>query len=178
MPEDGGPDEGLRYDVMVETALRGVVREALSYVAENGLPDDHHFYVTFRTECPGVVIPDRLMARYPREMTIVLQYQFWDLQVGDDAFAVTLSFNNAAERLTVPFEAVVAFADPSVRFGLQFETSEEDEETEGGAVGTGEQPVPGGKEGRKSAVDDAGEAGGGNDSGDKVVTLDKFRKKQ
>jgi hypothetical protein len=119
-------DEGLKYDVMVERALRGVLRDALGLVAERGLPGEHHFYITFRTDQPGVEIPDRLRERYPSEMTIVLEKQFWGLEVGQESFAVTLSFADLPERLTVPFESVIAFADPSVRFGLQFDSGGEE----------------------------------------------------
>lgn len=111
----------MRYDKMVEDALRGVVREALARTAKSGLRGDHHFYITFRTRHPGVVLPDYLLARYPEEMTIVLEHQFWGLEVDEEKFAVTLSFSNKAERLTVPLAAVSAFADPSVKFGLQFQ---------------------------------------------------------
>lgn len=114
-------DEGLRYDVMVERALRGVLRDALRQVAEAGLPGEHRLFITYRTDHRGVEVSDHLHERYPSEMTIVLEHQFWGLEVSDDAFAVTLSFSNEPERLKVPFEAVIAFADPSVRFGLQFD---------------------------------------------------------
>ncbi len=114
-------DEGLRYDVMVERALRGVLRDALDQVAESGLPGEHRLFITYRTDHGGVELSDHLRERYPSEMTIVLEHQFWGLEVGDDAFAVTLSFANEPERLRIPFEAVIAFADPSVRFGLQFD---------------------------------------------------------
>jgi uncharacterized protein len=108
------------YDKMVETALRGVARQALALAARDGLPGDHHFYVTFRTGAPGVVLPPQLLAKFPEEMTIVLQHQFWGLEVGDEAFSVSLSFSGRVERLTIPFAAVTSFADPSVKFGLQF----------------------------------------------------------
>ena len=114
-------DEGLRYDLMVERALRGVLRDALCQVAEMGLPGEHRLFITYRTDHPGVELPADLRERYPNEMTIVLEHQFWGLEVGDDAFAVTLSFSNEPERLSIPFDAVIAFADPSVRFGLQFD---------------------------------------------------------
>jgi hypothetical protein len=120
-------DDGLRYERMVEDALRSVVGRALSHVAERGLPGDHHFYITFQTDHPEVVMPDHLRARYPSEMTIILQHQFWGLEVGRAAFGVTLSFANVPERLTVPFESVVAFADPSVRFGLQFDVGSDEQ---------------------------------------------------
>jgi uncharacterized protein len=111
------------YPVMVETALRGVVREALARTAREGLRSAHHFYVSFRTGAAGVVLPDYLLAKYPEEMTIVLQNQFWGLEVRDQDFSVTLSFQNRPEQLTIPFAAVTSFADPSVKFGLQFEVS-------------------------------------------------------
>jgi len=117
----------LRYDKMVEAALRGVVREALARTAAKGLPGAHHFYITFRTRFPGLAIPDHLAQQYPEEMTVVLEHQFWDLEVGEDRFSVTLSFQNKRERLTIPFEAIAAFADPAVKFGLQFQPAGEAE---------------------------------------------------
>ena len=140
-------DDGLRYEVLVERALRGVLREALSYIAEHGLPGDHHFYISFRTNDPGVDIPAQLRSRYPSEMTIVLQYQFWDLEVTEDRFEVKLSFNNIPERLVVPFSAVRAFFDPSVQFGLQFGTpgpandSSRSSPAIAGLVGDGDAPA-------------------------------------
>ncbi len=110
-----------RYDKMVEAALRGVVREALVRAARDGLPGAHHFYIGLRTGAPGVVLPGYLVEKFPDQMTMVLQHQFWGLEVGDEAFSVTLSFQGQPERLTVPFAAVTSFADPSVEFGLQFE---------------------------------------------------------
>ena len=113
--------DGLRYDRMVEAALRGVVREALAEAAEKGLVGGHHFYITFKTNAAGVDISDHLRAKYPEEMTIVLQHQFWGLEVREQDFSVTLSFQNQPEQLTIPFAAVASFADPSVNFALQFE---------------------------------------------------------
>jgi hypothetical protein len=109
------------YPQMVQTALRGVVREALARTAREGLRGAHHFYVSFRTHVSGVVLPDYLLDQYPEEMTIILQHQFWELEVGDQEFSVTVSFQNRPEQLTIPFAAVTSFADPSVKFGLQFE---------------------------------------------------------
>ena len=116
-------DSLLPYDRWTETALRGVVRDALDYVARNGLPGEHHFYITFRTDHPGVTMPGHLKARYPREMTIVLQHQFWDLRVDHAArsFSVGLSFGGVPATLVIPLAAVTAFADPQVRFGLRFQ---------------------------------------------------------
>ena len=111
----------LQYDKMVEHALRGVVRQALASVITQGLPGNHHFYLTFRTTHPGVEIAHRLHDQYPQEMTIVLQHQYWGLEVTDDYFVVNLTFSNIPERLKVPYAALVSFVDPSVKFGLQFQ---------------------------------------------------------
>ncbi len=121
------PDSLLPYDEWTETALRQVVVRALQYAAANGLPGEHHFYVTFRTDHPGVVVPARLRAQYPQEMTIVLQHQFWDLNVDEEAglFSIGLSFGGIPSTLVVPFVAVTAFADPHVRIGLRFATAAE-----------------------------------------------------
>ena len=149
----------LRYDKMVEAALRGVVREVLARTAASGRPGAHHFYVTYRSRFPGVVLPDFLLAQYPEEMTIVLENQFWDLEVQEDHFAVTLSFQNRSERLTVPFAAITAFADPAVKFGLQFQAQ----------IGDEAAPAPPPAVEEKLAVKPSTEA--------EVVTLDAFRKK-
>lgn len=127
--------DSLHYDRMVESALRGVVRQALAAVVEQGLPGNHHFYLTFRTNQPGVEIADRLRAQYPQEMTIVLQHQFWGLEVNDEFFVVNLSFSNVPERLKVPYAALVSFVDPSVKFGLQFQVAGE---TAGTSLSVGE----------------------------------------
>ena len=153
----------LRYDKMVEDALRGVVRQSLAQVEKNGFPGNHHFYLTFRTGDPGVAIPDHLRTQYPEEMTIVLQFQYWSLEVGDEAFEVTLSFNKQRERLRIPFSALTGFVDPAVQFGLQFKGEiiagqPEKPDTGGAPVASPDQgtsPVPAGQ----------------------VVTLDAFRKK-
>ncbi len=123
-------EEAFRYDKMVERALRGVVRQALDEVVKEGLVDDHHFYITFLTEHAGVTLPQYLHERYPGEMTIVLQHQFYDLEVKEDIFSVMLSFNNVPERLTIPLAAITIFADPSVNFALQFQPLTEDGEDE------------------------------------------------
>jgi uncharacterized protein len=156
----------LGYDRMMERAIRGVVREALAVAASKGLPGAHHFYITFRTQAPGVAIPDRLLAKYPEEMTVVLEHQFWDLEVTEDTFAVTLSFGNKPARLTVPFAAVTTFADPSVQFGLQFkEAGADGSQTPAAEATTAPAETP--KPKAKAAGDTPGE----------VVTLDSFRKK-
>ncbi len=161
-------EEALRYDKMVEGALRGVVRQAVEEVMEGGLPGDHHFYITFMTDYPGVDIPEYLRERYPGEMTIVLQYQFYDLSVDQEKMSVTLSFNNVPERLTIPLSAISIFADPSVNFALQFQPlGDEIDETdllelaEEGEVEGDEKPK------KKPTSEKTGE----------VVSLDQFRKK-
>ena len=176
-------DKDLRYDLMVEDALRDVVRRSLEIAATRGLPGDHHFYITFRTAHPGVKIPAHLHERYANEMTIVLQYQFWGLEVGEREFRVTLSFNDKPERLVIPFEAIKAFADPSVRFGLQFDSlddEEEDGEDEGEASADGGAAVTDFDFGTAEPPADKGEDAGAEKTSapaDKVVTLDAFRKK-
>jgi uncharacterized protein len=118
----------IRYDLLTQQALRGVVRSVLTDIAKKGLPGDHHFYISFDTRADGVRLSDRLRAQYPEEMTIILQHQFWDLKVGEEDFEVGLSFGGIPERLTVPFEAINGFFDPSVQFGLQFEEVTEGDE--------------------------------------------------
>ncbi len=158
----------LRYDRMVEQALRGVVRKALSEAGQRGLPGDHHFYITFHTDRPGVGIADWLHQQYPQEMTIILQHQFWDLVVEEERFAITLSFGGRHERLTIPFSALSAFADPSVKFGLQFEANEDELQIKTPVVKATKQteaaalPAPNEEDARKGAD---------------VVALDAFRKK-
>jgi hypothetical protein len=115
------PEHHIRYDLLAQQALRGVVRTVLADVAKKGLPGEHHFKITFNTTAQGVRLSDRMRAQYPEAMTIILQHQFWDLTVGDDAFEVGLSFGGVPERLMVPFDAIVAFYDPAVQFGFQFE---------------------------------------------------------
>ena len=119
----------LPYDRWLEDALRGVIRRALAHTAEYGLPGAHHFYITFATEAEGVELPAALRAKYPEEMTVVLQHQFWDLAVQDDFVSVTLKFQGRPSRLVIPLPAITAFGDPSVNFGLRLKTvSAEDEE--------------------------------------------------
>lgn len=127
----------LRYDLMVQDALKGVVRKILSEAGRDGLPGDHHFYITFRTTAPGVRLSQRLREKHPDEMTIVLQHQFWDLNVSDHAFEVGLSFSGVPERLLIPYDAITTFFDPSVQFGLKFETQDAAAEAP-----AGESPAP------------------------------------
>ncbi len=118
------PEDHIRYDILAQAALRGVVRTVLADVAKKGLPGEHHFKITFATAAPGVRLSERMRAQYPQAMTIILQHQFWDLVVREEGFDVGLSFGGIAEKLTVPFDAVTAFFDPAVQFGFQFETAE------------------------------------------------------
>ncbi len=168
------PAPELDYGQLVERALRRVVHDALALVAEHGLPGDHHFYITFRTDHPGAVLDDSLRARYPAEMTIVLQHEYWGLEVGPDGFAVTLSFNAVAQRLEVPFEAIRVFADPSVEFGLQFTVPAAPAEAAAAA------PPAAVAELRPPSQATAGPPPDGaadEAEGAEVVTLDRFRKK-
>lgn len=153
----------MRYDLMAQEALRGVVRQALLRAAgPEGLPGQHHFYVTFRTRGAGVDVDPSLLEKYPEEMTIVLEHQFWDLDVTDKGFEVTLKFSGVPKYLKVPFTAVSRFHDPSVGFHLQFENNDAELESEDGET----------TEAESSATGD-GESG---DSAE-VVSLDSFRKK-
>ena len=122
------PEDHIRYDLLAQAALRGVVRTVLADAAKKGLPGEHHFKITFATTAPGVRMSERVRAQYPQSMTIILQHQFWDLAVRDDTFEVGLSFGGIPEKLGIPFEAVSGFFDPSVQFGLQFEEVTEGEE--------------------------------------------------
>ena len=167
----------LRYDRMVEHALRSVVRKALAEAAQRGLPGEHHFYITFHTDLPAVGIADWLRQQYPQEMTIILQHQFWDLTVEEERFAVTLSFGGRHERLTVPLESVTRFADPSVKFGLQFEAAEEEAEVKPSATPASSPKAS--KQPDAPAPTPAARSPAGSDSpkGADVVALDSFRKK-
>ena len=136
MPDGPVTETTLNYPEMMERALRGVLREVLAQVAERGFPGEHHLYVTFRTDAAGVAIPARLRARYPEEMTVVLQHRFRGLEVDERAFGVTLSFDGKSERLLIPFDAVAGFVDPSVGFG--FQRKEPKEETTVAASEAGE----------------------------------------
>ena len=137
----------IRYDILAQDALRGVVRRVLMDAAKNGLPGEHHFYISFDTRADGVRLSPRMLAQYPTEMTVVLQHQFWDLVVTENGFEVGVSFGGVPERLAVPFAAVKGFFDPSVQFGLQFEEMEEAEAQESGAQESGQadQRAPSGQ---------------------------------
>jgi hypothetical protein len=159
------PDQSIDYGRLVECALRQVVRNALQIVVRQGLPGRHHLYITFRTDHPGVAIAADLRARYPSEMTIVLQHEFWDLTVEEDRFAVGLSFGGVPHRLEIPFDAVTVFADPGVEFGLQFTAASA--APPGGPAQVGPAAEPTGAAGKPPAAEGSAE----------VVALDRFRKK-
>ncbi len=163
----------LRYDKWIEDAMRGVIRRSLAFVASEGLPGDHHFYITFRTRAEGVEMADFLRARHPDEMTIVLQNQFSDLEVGEDLFAVSLTFDGRGADLRIPFAAVTGFVDPSVNFGLQLKTVTASTVPEKVAPGAGGLEA-GAREGlighNTDSPGDDGKMG-------EVITLDVFRKK-
>lgn len=180
----------IRYDILAQSALRGVVRTVLADTAGKGLLGDHHFKISFDTTAPGVKLSPRLREQYPQEMTIVLQHQFWDLEVDDEAFEVGLSFSSIPERLRIPFAAITAFADPSVGFSLQFATLAEGEETEEEIEQDTKPPAAATPSERKPPAKPSGprpvpaaakeEEDGGDDKptgGAEVVRLDRFRKK-
>ena len=169
------------YPALMDAALRGIVRTVLEQTAERGTPGSHHFYLSFRTGFPGVEIPDYLREKYPDEITIVIQHQYWGLEVDAEKVSVTLSFRDIHERLVVPFAAMTGFADPSVSFGLQFEVREPgDAAAPAGPAKMHALPVPGPAADDAQDVDAAGEKAAPRPSAPKtgeVVTLDAFRKK-
>jgi hypothetical protein len=174
-------NDRFHYDALVDDALRSVVRRVLVQVAEKGLPGSHHFYISFRSTDPGVELPDYLRAKYPEEMTIVLQHQYWDLILYDDAFEVTVSFNKQQERIKVPFMALSAFVDPSVRFGLQFDRKDKAgntiEKTEAAPAAPTPLPAPEPKAKSDAAPEAADPGAKPEDAASKIVKLDSFRKK-
>ena len=131
-PESTEVEDLIRYDILAQEALRGVVKKVLQEVARTGLPGDHHFYITFDTQYAGVRMSGRMREKYPEEMTIVIQHQFWDLEATEQGFSIGLSFDNVPEALSIPFAAVRGFFDPSVQFGLQFEATDDDIESASG----------------------------------------------
>lgn len=150
----------MHYEALAQDALRGVVRAALKRAATpQGLPGAHHFYITFRTDGAGVSVPADLAAKYPEEMTIVLQHQYWDLEVGEDIFSVSLKFGGEPKKLTAPYAALTRFYDPSVQFLLQFEAPEPSGPAAGKPPAKAEAPAP------------------PADGEPKIVSLDQFRKK-
>lgn len=155
------------YHELIDQAMRGMVRQVLEIVSKEGFSGDQHAYITFNTQHPGVYMSQTLHDKYPEEMTIVLQHQFWDMEVSVDAFSVGLSFNGQRETLFVPFDALLAFTDPSVQFGLQFQKKDSDELHE---LPSNTQSVSG-KSGKSSPSPETSDE-------NKVVALDVFRKKK
>jgi hypothetical protein len=194
------PLDHIRYDLLTQEALRSVLRRVLEDAARDGLPGDHHFYISFNTGAPGVRMSKRLRAQYPEEITIVIQHQYRDLTVGEQGFEVGLSFSGINEHLVVPFDAIKRFFDPSVQFGLQFETAVAADEAgaEDAAAAPAEdakakpKPLPAGKAAAAPAASAAATADAAAkpaaaepeaetprkpDGGAEVVRLDRFRKK-
>ncbi len=164
----------INYPKLVEDALRGVVRSVLAKLQAGEIGPPHHYYITFVTSYPGVLLPDYLRERYPGDMTIVLQHQYWDLEVEEERFSVTLSFNNVLERLTVPFRAIRIFADPSAEFGLQFQVEP--------APVAAATPLPKadstkGEEGAAAGRSEPDRRSGEERKGADIVALDRFRKR-
>jgi uncharacterized protein len=178
-------EDHIRYDILAQEALRGVMRKVLAEVARTGLPGSHHFFITFLTGAPGVRISSRLRERYPEQMTIVVQFQYWDLKVSETGFEIGLSFSDVPEKLEIPFSAVRGFYDPSVNFELEFDVKSD------GAAAIADQaqppkleaaPAPAKKADPKkkpaeAAKDAAAAAEAGSAKGADVVSLDAFRKK-
>jgi len=168
--KDDMAEDLIRYDILAQEALRGVVRKVLSEVARTGLPGEHHFFISFVTKAPGVRMSQRLVEQYDKEMTIVLQNQFGALRVNETGFEVELSFDGRPELLAIPFSAVKGFFDPSVQFGLQFDvervSGDEAELTDGEPT---DEPPAAPAPGKPAGTPEA--------QGEKVVSLDSFRKK-
>jgi uncharacterized protein len=162
MAQNPPPQDLMHYEALAQDALRGVVRAALKRAASPaGLPGDHHFYITFKTQAPGVSGPAEVLARYPEEMSIILQHEYWDLAPGETFFSVTLKFAGEAKRLSIPYAAVTRFVDPSVQFALEFRVADTP------PAPPDEAPAPEAAERPASAASDE----------PKVVSLDQFRKK-
>lgn len=162
------------YAARMHRSLLGVVRELLADTVHDGLPGDHHFYLTFDTTHPGVSIPDHLKARHPATMTIVLQHQYWDLIVEEDWFSVKLSFNGKQENLMVPFEALTSFVDPSVQFGLPLQDAPSERDFVDVSEEKSESPIEDDLPAEPETA--AAEEAGGDETEDNVITLDRFRK--
>ncbi len=168
------------YEKIVQNALRSVMHDTLKQVEKNGFPGNHHFYITFQTYFPGVEMSEYLKERYPDSVTIVLQHQFWDLHVRDHSFSVSLSFSDIKEKLVIPYAAIIGFSDPSVKFSLQFDPAEiEDEEDDDKDEEEKETPKPKNlKKGKKEKVESFEPPQKEPSKEGKVITLDAFRKKK
>lgn len=176
-------EDQIRYDILAQEALRGVMRKVLAEVARTGLPGNHHFFITFMTGAPGVRISSRLRERYPEQMTIVVQFQYWDLKVTETGFEIGLSFSDIPEKLEIPFSAVRGFYDPSVNFELEFEVKAEIEEGEPEEAPAEPvavvKPAERKSESKKKAAaqEKAAPEEQAPNKGADVVSLDAFRKK-
>jgi len=200
MPKDKNSQDHIRYDILVQEALRGVVRKVLSEVEKTGLPGEHHFFISFITTAAGVRISQRLLDQYEHEMTIVIQNQYWDFKVSDTGFQVGLSFNNQNELLEIPFSAIKGIFDPSVQFGLQFDVAEDQDETKKAEEETVSEetddnvsnilakpkkdkrrkkdtPTKTKKDKPSDKAKEPTKDEKPSDDGDKVISLDSFRKK-
>jgi len=185
------PEDIIRYDILVQNALRGVIRKVLSEVEKTGLPGNHHFFITFGTGLPGVKVSNRVREQYPDQMTIVLQHQFWDLEVGETGFGIGLSFSDVPEKLYVPYSAIRGFYDPSVNFELEFDPDEVEEESHLDALPapTPVQAISSAANSQDNSADSdadaadentetAEEDGDGKSESAEVVSLDAFRNKK
>ena len=169
-------DQSIDYEGWTYEALREVVRRALAHVAQEGLPSDHYFYITFRTQAPGVEIARELAERYPEEMTIILQHQFWDLEVRRGSFSLGLSFSSVPHKLKIPFAAVTSFADPPAQFGLSFPGKDAADEEAEAPLGPREILPPGSADEKKAAAPAEGSERE-TEAGAEVVSIDAFRKR-
>lgn len=155
------------YETLTQAAMRGVVREALRLAAKGSAPPgDHHFYVTFRTKAPGVNIPDHLIEQFPDEMTIVVQHQYWDLEVHEGHFEIVLKFNRVPQHLSIPYVAMTRFVDPAVNFGVSFEKAAAGDDTNVVAPALEQSDAD------PQTSEDTAET-----EGDTVISLDAFRRK-
>ncbi|WEX11375.1 SspB family protein [Chelativorans sp. AA-79] len=175
------PEDRIRYDILVQEALRGVVRKVLQEVAQAGLPGNHHFFIRFLTNAPGVRISSRLKERYPEEMTIVIQYQYWDLKVSEKGFEVVLSFSDIPEKLEIPFSAIRGFYDPSASFEVEFEVKADVQAEPAEPTPLKEESAPAAAKrkpaGKSKAADEEDAEEKADGKGAEVVSLDAFRKK-
>jgi hypothetical protein len=157
----GMTEDYLNYPALIDNAMRGMVRDLMRRVQSDGLPGEHHFYISYDTQHPGVRMSEQLRAKYPKDITIVMQHQFWDFKVEDAQFHVTLSFGGAPEKLTVPYAALTAFADPSIKFGLQFQ------------IAATEHSAPP----EDPKIPEYDEDSSEEEGAAKIISLDAFRKK-
>lgn len=191
MTQDEQPEDLIRYDVLTQEALRDVIRKVLQEVSVAGLPGEHHFFITFRTDHPGVRLSTRMRERYPEEMTIVIQHSFWDLKITESHFEIDLSFDDILERLRIPFASLKGFFDPHVKFGVQFDAEyleaangEVEDDQEIVSSNPDNLPQPAQKRELATADDASSESNSRDDSSEanegsaEIVSLDKFRKKQ